>query len=79
MLYSFENILRKVRKDYSKKYWRELNVARSEVERSFADFFHDKFTQLGKWPGKSKKTFIDFSANVICGIILYNLFKVPMF
>lgn len=66
----------KERQAYPKKYWYKLNVARSDVERTFADFFHNKFTQLGKWPGKSATTFIEFSANVICGIILYNSIKI---
>ena len=65
----------KERKEYSKKYWHQFNVARADVERVFAHFFHNKFTQLSKWPGKSQKTFIKFSANVICCVILYNLVK----
>ena len=64
------------RKLLSKKYWRSMNVARGECERVFGDFFHNKFTQLSHWPGKSKQTFIDFSANVISCIILYNVMKV---
>ena len=65
----------KGRKHFSKEYWKALNIARSDVERIFGDFFHNKFTQLGKWPGKSAKTFTEFSANVICAIILYNSVK----
>lgn len=65
----------KERKAYSKNYWYKLNVARSDVERIFADFFHNKFTQLGKWKGKSETTFTEFSANVICCLILYNSVK----
>ena len=65
----------KERKCYSKKYWYEFNVARSDVERVFGDFFHNKFTQLGKWKGKSATTFTEFSANVICCIIFYNSVK----
>lgn len=65
----------KARKKFSKEYWNQVNIARSDVERIFGDFFSNKFTQLGKWPGKSKKTFVDFSANSICCIILYNVIK----
>ena len=61
---------------FSNEYWRNMNVARGECERVFGDFFHNKFTQLGKWPGKAKDTFTDFSMNVTCCIILYNLIKV---
>lgn len=55
----------KERKLYSKEYWRKLNIARSDVERTFAGFFYNKSTQLGRWPGKSEATFVEFSANVI--------------
>ena len=65
----------KARKKFSKQYWQSVNIARSDVERIFGDFFYNKFTQLGQWPGKSKKTFTDFSANVICAVILYNIIK----
>ena len=65
----------KARKHFSKGYWHQVNVARSDVERTFGDFFHNKFTQLGQWPGKSNSTFTEFSANVICCIILYNTIK----
>ena len=65
----------KARKQFSKDYWKKLNIARSDVERIFGDFFYNKFTQLGHWPGKSKSTFLEFSANVICCIILYNTVK----
>ena len=61
----------KERKAYSKNYWYNFNVARSDVERIFGDFFYNKFKQLGKWTGKSLTTFTEFSANVICCIILY--------
>ncbi len=64
------------RKSYSKNFWYQFNIARSDVERSFGDFFHNKFTQLGKWPNKSKQTFLDFSANVTCAVILYNIIKI---
>ena len=60
---------------YSKSYWRHFNVARAQVETTFADFFHSKFRQLSQWPGKSKETFIDWAANVICCVILFNKFK----
>lgn len=63
------------RGSYSKKYWYKFNVARSDVERIFGDFFHNKFKQLGAWQGKSVTTFTEFSANVICCIILYNSVK----
>ena len=66
----------KRRKWYSKKFWRELNAARSGVERSFAAFFYNKFTQLAKWPGKSKNTFQEWALNVICSIILYNVLRI---
>ena len=65
----------KGRSKLSKDYWYKMNVARSDVERIFAHFFHNKFAQLGRWPGKSKTTFLDFSANVTCCIILYNMVK----
>ena len=65
----------KAKNQFSKVYWKKLNVARSDVERIFGDFFYNKFKQLGKWTGKSKATFIEFSANVICCIILYNAIK----
>jgi len=61
----------KGRKLFSKHYWHQFNAARADVERSFGDFFHNKFTQLSRWPGKSKKTFIDFSANVICCVMCF--------
>lgn len=60
---------------YSKNFWYQFNVARANVERIFADFFYNKFTQLGEWPGTSKKTFIDFSANVTSAVIVYNVLK----
>ncbi len=63
------------RNAYSKDYWYKFNVARSDVERIFGDFFHNKFAQLSKWPGKSEKTFIHFSANVTACIIMYNVLK----
>lgn len=63
------------RKHFTKQYWRSFNVARSECERVFGDFFHNKFSQLGHWPGKSKQTFMDFSTNITCCIILYNSIK----
>ena len=63
------------RKMFSKNYWKKLNSARAESETVFAHFFHNKFSQLGAWKGKSKKTFIEWSLNVICGIILYNTMK----
>ena len=75
---SIAAVLRKdmrARKNFSSKYWHEVNVARSDVERIFGDFFYNKFTQLGRWPGKSKQTFLDFSSNVIGCIILYNSIK----
>ena len=65
----------KERKAYSREYWYNFNVARSDVERIFGDFFHNKFQQLGKWKGKSTTTFTEFSANVICCIIFYNSMK----
>ena len=65
----------KERKRFAGSYWHEMNLARSEVERVFAHFFTNKFTQLSKWQGKSKQTFIEFSANVICCIILFNTIK----
>lgn len=65
-----------VRTKYSKTFWRHFNIARGECERVFGDFFHNKFSQLGKWPGKSQKTFVDFSANVVACIVLYNVIKV---
>ena len=65
----------KERKAYSREYWYNFNVARSDVERIFGDFFHNKFKQLGKWTGKSVTTFTEFSANVICCIIFYNSVK----
>ena len=64
-----------VRPLYSKKYWKQMNIARGECERVFGQFFHNQFTQLGKWPGKSQDTFTDFSSNVVACIILYNLIK----
>ena len=64
-----------VRPRYSKKYWREMNVARGECERVFGQFFHNQFSQLGRWRGQCKDTFIDFSANVVACIILYNVIK----
>lgn len=60
---------------YSREYWYKFNVARSDVERIFGDFFHNKFKQLGEWTGKSATTFTEFSANVICCIIFYNSVK----
>ena len=65
----------KQRNKYSKHYWEEISVARSEVERVFGDFFSNKFTQLGRWQGKSKDTFIEFAANVISCVVLYNSIK----
>ena len=65
----------KERKKYSKHYWKDISVARSEVERVFGDFFSNKFTQLGRWQGKSKDTFIEFAANVISCVVFYNSIK----
>ena len=69
----------KERKKFSDSYWHEMNLARSEVERVFAHFFSNKFTQLSKWQGKSKGTFVEFSANVICCVILFNVIKLNAF
>ena len=63
------------RKHFSKKYWYHFNAARADSERVFADFYSNKFTQLSDWKGKSKETFIEWSLNVICGIIFYNVLK----
>ena len=63
------------RKKFSKKYWYNFNVARSQVERLFAHVFSNQFTQLSRWPGKSRETFIEFCSNVICAIIVYNMHK----
>ena len=65
------------RNNFSKKYWKQMNAARADSERVFGDFFVNKFTQLGAWKGKSKKTFIDWSLNVICCMIIYNVMKLP--
>ena len=64
------------RKHFSKNYWHQMNAARADSERVFADFFYNKFTQLGAWKGKSKETFVEWSLNVICAIILYNVQKI---
>ena len=66
---------KKLRKKFSAQYWRNFNAARSQVERVFAHVFSNKFTQLGHWNGKSRSTFIEFCANVICSIIMYNALK----
>ena len=63
------------RKKFSKQYWYNFNSARSQVERVFAHMFSNKFTQLSRWPGKSRDTFLEFCSNVICSIILYNVLK----
>ena len=64
------------RKDwYSKEFWKIFNGARADVERVFAHFFYNKFTQLSKWPGKGPKSFLDWAKNVTCCIILYNCMK----
>lgn len=63
------------RKHFSGKFWHKVNIARSDSERIFGDFFHNKFSQLGKWSGKSRQTYLEFSANVICCVILYNAVK----
>lgn len=60
---------------FSKKYWKDFNTCRNSVEHLFAHVFSNKFTQLGHWPGKSRETFIEFCANVICSIIVYNVLK----
>ena len=65
----------KERKRYPRRYWYEFNAARGQVEASFADLFHSKFRFISRWTGKSKTTFIDFSANLLCCVILYNLIK----
>ena len=60
---------------FSKKYWKSFNSARGECERIFAEFFHNRFTQLGRWPGKGQHSFKEWSANVTACIVLYNVFK----
>lgn len=65
----------KERDMYSKSYWYNFNVARGQVESTFADFFHNKFRQLSQWPGKSAETFVDWAANVICCVLLFNKMK----
>ena len=66
----------KRRQNFSKNFWKTFNSARVDVERVFAHFFYNKFKLLGNWPGKHKKTFEEWSLNVICCIILYNILKI---
>lgn len=60
---------------FSKTYWRAFNTARGECERIFAEFFYNRFTLLGRWPGKGQHSFTEWSANVTSCIILYNVLK----
>ena len=66
----------KNRKRFSDRFWKQINAARADVERVFAHFFYNKFTQLGAWKGKSGETFQDWALNVICCIIVYNTLKI---
>ena len=57
---------------YCKTFWKSFNDARNDSERQFSHFFYNKFSLLGNWPGKSKKTFNEWARSVICCLILYN-------
>ena len=60
---------------YSKEFWKIFNTARGDSERVFAHFFYNKFTQLSRWPGKGKHSFVDWAKNVTCCIVIYNWLK----
>ena len=65
----------KRKKLYSHDFWFNLQTARSDSERVFAQFFVNKYKQLAYWPGKGPNAFRNWAMNVTCGIIVYNEFK----
>ena len=61
------------RRNYSKRFWGQMNEARGDVERVFSHFFYNKFREFSQWRGKSKTTFDEFAAQVVCCVIMYNV------